>query len=88
MLNNLPSNPEEWRAAVATAHACLSIDAARQYGLIQGGPSVNTDACLEMIAEGERRGVFSTTDEVMVAVRSLVHEFSKPRKVRKAYEPH
>lgn len=36
-----PKTPEEWQEAAALAHCMLLIDAARQYGLVTGGPVVD-----------------------------------------------
>lgn len=51
-----PKTPAEWQAAVDGAKALLEIDSARQFGLIEGGPEINFDRCLEILALGRSRG--------------------------------
>ncbi len=38
-----PQGDAEWQNAADVAHALLAVDAARAYGLISGGPDVDTD---------------------------------------------
>jgi hypothetical protein len=51
-----PKTPEEWQAAVDGAHFLLCVDAARQYGLITGGPTVHADRCVEILERGKLLG--------------------------------
>ncbi len=51
-----PQTPVEWQEAVDVAHMLLTIDSARQYGLIKGGPAVNVDRCAEIIKRGAALG--------------------------------
>lgn len=47
-----PADPitlEEWQNAVDAADALLKLDAARQYGLVRGGPEVDADRCWDLI---------------------------------------
>lgn len=44
-----PSTLEEWQNAVDAADALLKLDAARQYGLVRGGPEVDADRCWGLI---------------------------------------
>lgn len=52
-----PGTPEEWQQAVDAAYACLALDSARRYGLIQGGPSVDVARCEEILRQGATRGI-------------------------------
>lgn len=65
-----PRTPEEWQEAVDGAQACLLLDSARQYGLIEGGPGVNVDRCVGLLEHGRARGIVPTpegVDRVIVA---------------------
>lgn len=53
---------EEWQEAVDGAEFLLTLDAARQYGLITGGPKVNVARCLKIRSEGQRRGIRPSPD--------------------------
>ena len=57
-----PVTPEEWQNAVDAAHACLLIDSARHYGLIEGGPAVDADRCELMLSLGENQGFTPSAD--------------------------
>ena len=52
-----PKTKAAWQYAVDTAHALLALDAAKQYGLVTGGPKANIDRCLEIIERGKKRGI-------------------------------
>jgi hypothetical protein len=51
-----PHTPAEWQATVDAAQALLALNAARQYGLIAGGPRINVPRCQELLELGEARG--------------------------------
>lgn len=68
-----PETPEQWQEAVDCAEACLLIDAARQYGLITGGPAVNVERCVQIKAHGYRRGVSPR----QVAVDRFINEICR-----------
>lgn len=55
MLN--PRTPKEWQDAVDAAYLLLQIDSARQYGLITGGPLIDTVRCRWTLLEGAKQGV-------------------------------
>jgi hypothetical protein len=44
------------RNVALSAHAVLLIDAARQYGLIGGGPEINAERAEEIITQAARAG--------------------------------
>jgi hypothetical protein len=52
-----PITPKEWQDAVDAAHACLALDAARQYGLAEGGAAVDVDRCVEILERGAELGI-------------------------------
>ncbi len=64
-MNTEPRNPrtrEEWQEAADAAHVLLTIDAARQYGLIEGGPECNQKRCVEILRLAKRRGIAPRKD--------------------------
>lgn len=66
-----PKTYEEWQDAVDAAHGALALDSARQYGLVAGGPNVDADRCLEILREGECRGIQSSPDAIERFTASL-----------------
>jgi hypothetical protein len=52
-----PETPDEWRDAVDAAAFVLALDSCRQYGLIEWDQQINVDRCIEILAEGRRRGI-------------------------------
>jgi len=67
-----PKTPDEWRACVAFAEAALLLDAARQYGLVVGGPAVNVDRCHALLARGAALGYVPTQAATDAAVLAIV----------------
>ncbi len=59
-----PQTDTEWQEAVDAAHGALALDAARQYGLVMGGPVINAARCDEIIRRGAQRGVRASPDAV------------------------
>jgi hypothetical protein len=59
-----PSTPEEWQEAVDIAHTMLAVTAARQYGLITGGPEVDEERCLDLLEKGEKKGIRPSPDAI------------------------
>ena len=55
----MPSTDAEWREACNLAFTYIRIDAARAYGLISGGPTIDVARCEHIIVEGKRRGIES-----------------------------
>ncbi|HEX8118244.1 MAG TPA: hypothetical protein VF521_13295, partial [Pyrinomonadaceae bacterium] len=47
---------EEWQTAVDGAYALLTLDAARQYGLVTGGQGANVERCRKILEAGRARG--------------------------------
>jgi hypothetical protein len=58
----LPSTAAEWQEAVDLAEFLLTLDSARQYGLVTGGPTVNVDRCAQLLEEGAARGITPSSD--------------------------
>lgn len=56
-----PSSADEWQAAVDAADFYLSLDAARKYGLVTGGPQVNVERCEEVLQRGAELGYQPTS---------------------------
>jgi len=59
-----PKTEEQWREAVTLAEVLLDIDAARNFGLLTGGPSVNVDRCVEIVRRGRARMLVALSDDV------------------------
>lgn len=65
-----PTTPQEWQQAVDAAEAWLVLDAARAYGLVAGGPRVDTERCTELLRQGKRMGIYPN-DRVVQLVKEL-----------------
>lgn len=52
----------EWQDAVDAAHGALALDAARQYGLVTGGPAVHVERCQQILTRGKARGIMPAPD--------------------------
>jgi len=63
-----PITDEEWQEVVNNIEVLRLIDAARQYGLITGGPEINQDRCDELLAKARRKGIYpqSTVVEQLI----------------------
>ena len=59
-----PVTDRQWQDAVDAAHALLTLEAARLYGLVTGGPEVNVERCVEIIEDGRSRGILPRVDAV------------------------
>lgn len=76
-MTRLPETPAEWQEAVDLAEAWLHVHAAKQYGLITGGPTVDVVRCDEIIAMGKARGITPAPDAVdrlVCALKSTTKE--------------
>ncbi len=67
-----PQTPQEWQEAIDTAEVLVRLDAARQYGLVTGGPAVNVSRCEELLRRGEALGYTPTADAVERIIPALV----------------
>lgn len=52
-----PSTSAEWQEAVNLSQLLLHVESARAYGLVTGGPEVDTQRCEYIIAHGAQRGI-------------------------------
>ena len=57
-----PETKEEWQDAADAAHACLLLHDARLYGLVIGGPEVNTDRCIQILEKAKARRIYPRPD--------------------------
>lgn len=57
LLHRDPTTPAEWQQAVDWSELFLRLDSARQYGLITGGPVVQVDRCVDLLARGKAQGI-------------------------------
>lgn len=51
----MPRTVAEWQYAADLAELCLSLDAARQFGLVTGGPTFNLDRIDWLLEQAEAR---------------------------------
>jgi len=58
-----PHTRQQWQEAVTSAHHFLLLDAARQYGLIEGGPRVNLDRCKSLIKQARKKKIQPDSSE-------------------------
>jgi len=57
----MPRDPQtlgEWQLAADAASFMLTLDAARQYGLVEGGPEVDVARAWQILEGARRRGIF------------------------------
>lgn len=66
-----PQTRGEWQDAADAAHVLLTIDAARQYGLIEGGPECNQERCIEILRLAKRRGIRPAKDCIERGIRRI-----------------
>lgn len=59
-----PNTPAEWQATVDAADFMLSLDAARKYGLVAGGPEVNVQRCEDILQRGAEAGYRPRPDDL------------------------
>jgi DNA helicase HerA-like ATPase len=69
-----PKTKDEWQEAVDLAEGCLALDAARQYGLIVGGPIVDFDRCCNILKRGRLRGIDPSEDAIERVAREFIKE--------------
>ena len=70
----VPGTSQEWQEAVNLAEFLLLVHSARQYGLITGGPEVNVDRCVDMLARGARHGYRPVRSAVDAAIAAAASE--------------
>jgi len=67
-----PQTPTEWQEAVNLAAAWLRFDAARRYGLITGGQTVDVVRCRELLSRGLANGWVPREVDVDAAIDRIV----------------
>jgi hypothetical protein len=67
-----PITIAEWQEASDAAEACLLLESTRQYGLVQGGPRVNVDRCVELLDRAKRLGVRPSKRGVDRQIKAIV----------------
>jgi hypothetical protein len=73
-----PDTPEEWQTVVDAARGAIVFDAARQYGLVKGGPEVNVERCQRLLELGQLRGYTPACNAVERFVAALLQAHSAP----------
>jgi hypothetical protein len=68
------------RRLAALTKGCLLIDDARMYGLIDGGPKVDRERCVEVLDRLRKRGVVPTEEEAERAALDLMAELGAVRR--------
>ena len=66
-----PKSIREWREAATLAEVMLSLQSARAYGFVSGGPDVDTARCESILRQAKARGIVPRADEIDAAIRSL-----------------
>ena len=67
-----PQTQEEWQEAVDMAEFYLALESARMYGLVVGGPEVNSERCLDILERGKLKGVRPSPDYIQRCIGGLV----------------
>jgi len=62
-----PETPEQWQYCVDGASLGLHLDAARQYGLVTGGPGIDVGRCTELLRRGAERGFRPRPIDIVMA---------------------
>lgn len=66
-----PETPAERREAVCLADGLLVIDAARNYGLITGGPDVDVARCQDILEQARDRGHKPQENAIQITLASF-----------------
>ena len=59
-----PLTLDQWQDAVDMAHGAMQFQAAKDYGLVTGGATVNVGLCEEILEKGARRRAGPRPDAV------------------------
>lgn len=65
----VPQSDQEWQYVADLAELCQSLDAARMFGLVEGGPTINEVKCDWFLDAAARRGITPAPSE------ALMHRF-------------
>ena len=60
----LPQTPEEWQEVVDAAEWALALHAARQFGLVAGGPIVRVEQCKKILDLARQLGIRPHQDAI------------------------
>lgn len=60
-----PVSKAQWQEAVDAADVLLALDAAREYGLITGGPMINMERCMKILSQGRNKGIVPSADRIL-----------------------
>ena len=71
-----PKRPGEWQEAADAAHGALVLDAARQYGLVTGGPVVNVARAEDLLARAKALGYVPRPEAVEMFIAGLAKNFT------------
>jgi len=71
-----PVTREELEQAALSAEVLLRIHAAREYGLIEGGPDISVERCDELIARARAEGISFGPDVIDQALAHVVLELA------------
>lgn len=69
---SMPINPAEWQEAVDVAYGLQVLESCRLYGLVTGGPAVNSERCAMILRSGKLLGYEPSQN----AVENLAASFS------------
>lgn len=72
-----PVTREEWQEAADFAEVLLTIDSARLYGLITGGPEVDLDRCRELLDRALELGISPRPDCIERVMPVLIGESAR-----------
>lgn len=73
-----PETPEQWQKAVNLADLFLTLEAAKTYGLIYGGPEIDMARCIELLRQGETMGILPQTEQkIDQLIRELFDEVAR-----------
>ena len=61
-----PKTPEEWQRSVNAAEFFLLVESSKQYGLVEGGPEVDQERCLEVLKAGAALGIRPARHEQLI----------------------
>lgn len=66
-----PQTPEQWQAAVDSAHALLAVHSARCYGLIETDMKIDVERCEALLKRGHGLGYTPAADAVERFIKEL-----------------
>jgi hypothetical protein len=67
---------DELQSAAVLARACLLIQAAKDYGFVQGGAAIDVDRCEDVLAQAAERGITVSDADAELAAIELIREYN------------